>query len=74
MAVIRSIADSTLRLVLQTGTNASGNPIFVNRNYRNIKVDATDQDVYAVAEALAELQIYTLNAVDRIDTNQLIEE
>ncbi|WP_031514102.1 DUF1659 domain-containing protein [Desulfofalx alkaliphila] len=74
MAVIRNITDSTLRLKLQTGTDHQGNPVFVNRSYRNIKMDAEDQKVYEVAELLAGLQTFTLNAIERIDANQLIEQ
>ena len=74
MAVNRVPGGSLLRMVLQTGTDAQGNPVYRNRSLRSVKPDAADQDLYDVAQVLAGLQEYPLNGVSRIDGGQLIEE
>lgn len=71
MAVNKVPAGTTLRLVLQTGTDADGNPVLRNKNLTAVAVTAADQDLYDVAQALAGLQKYTLAGVQRIDATRL---
>jgi len=71
MAVNKVPAGTTLRLVLQTGTDADGNPVLRNKNLTAVAVTAADQDLYDVARALAGLQKYTLAGVQRIDAARL---
>jgi hypothetical protein len=73
MAVERVNAGVVLRLVFQTGVDDEGNPVYRNKNLSYIKPDASDQDLFDVAQALAGLQEYTLSEIKRIDTNRLLQ-
>jgi len=74
MAVLETPLGSTLRLTLETGVDLEGSPILKNRNFRNVKATATDQDVFDVANLLVTLQQHPLNAVQRIDESSLASE
>lgn len=73
MAVNRVPGGTVLRLELQTGVDAQGNPIYRNKNLSSIRPDAADQDLFDVAQALAGLQEYTLSKISRIDASQLVQ-
>jgi len=73
MAVENIATESVLRLQLQTGVDTNGNPVFRTKSLYNIKPDATDQDLFDVAQGLAGLQQYVLENVLRVD-NARIEE
>lgn len=73
MAVNRVPVGTTLRLVLQTGVDPNGNPVYRNKSLSNVKPEALEVDIYNVAQALANLQEYTLTNVLRIDAARLEE-
>ncbi|WP_027355840.1 DUF1659 domain-containing protein [Desulfofundulus thermocisternus] len=73
MAVNRVPGTTVLRLVLQTGMDDEGNPVYRNKNLNNIRPDAADQDLFDVAQALAGLQEYPLAGVNRIDNVRLLQ-
>ena len=73
MAVLETPLGSTLRITLETGFDLDGSPINKNRNFRNVKPNATNQDVFDVANLLVSLQQHTLSAVQRIDEVHLDE-
>ncbi|WP_084785526.1 DUF1659 domain-containing protein, partial [Neomoorella mulderi] len=50
MAVISTPLATTLRLQVQTGTDATGQPVYRVRSYSRVKPSASDQDVYDVAQ------------------------
>ncbi|GAW93492.1 DUF1659 domain-containing protein [Calderihabitans maritimus] len=72
MAVTVVPLESTLRLELVTGTDANGNPVVRTSSYRGIKPAAADQDVFDVAQAIAGLQVHTLNRISRVNENELM--
>lgn len=74
MAVVATPVQSSLRLVVQVGTDTNGNPVYRNRSYSRVKPGAPDDDVYEVANAIAELQINPLHAVQRLATDELVQE
>lgn len=71
MPVVNTPVASTFRLEVQTGTDASGQPVYRVRSYGRVKPAATDQDVMDVAQAIGGLQIYPVNAVSRVDEADL---
>ena len=66
--------NSRLSLIFQTGVDPnSGAPILKTKSFSNVKHDATDDDIYAVATGLADLQKHPLYEVQRIDRGKLTE-
>ena len=72
MAVVNIPESTNLRLMVQTGTDANGEPVLRARTYSRIKTSALDQDVYDAAAAIASLQVHPLNAVQRVDEGNLV--
>lgn len=61
------ISDSQLRLVFETGVDAEGKMTYRNKNFNNIKVAATTDGLFAVAQGLVSLQQYPLSVIERND-------
>ncbi|NMB41404.1 MAG: DUF1659 domain-containing protein [Firmicutes bacterium] len=74
MAVITHPLGSRMQLRLTVGQDDEGNPIYRSRSYSNVKPMASDDDVFAVGNALAGLQQHDLKEVRRINEHILIEE
>ena len=74
MAVITVPQSSTLVVKVQTGLNASGNPVYRNLNFSNVKPSAADADVYAVGLGFAGLQTYPAVNLVRVDTGNLVSQ
>lgn len=72
MAITLVPQAGTISIKLQTGTNASGNPVYSTRNYGNVKVAATDQQLFDVASAIAGVVKYTLVDIVKTTKNNLI--
>lgn len=74
MAVSR-LVKSQLRLVFENGTNPLTNkPIFKTKTFNNIKMNATADQLHAVAEALSSMQQLSLYAVERADSSEITAE
>lgn len=73
MAVTATNLSSRLRLVVQTGTDAQGNPLTDTISYSRVKPNALDQDVYDVAQILGSLQVYPVQAVRRVTESELTQ-
>jgi hypothetical protein len=65
MAVIASDKDSVLVVTFQTGLTPQGSPKQGQRSFPNVKLIATDQDIYDIAVAIYELQDYPIMGVRR---------
>ena len=72
MAVSKVAQSTSLVIKVQTGTNASGNPVYANRSYTNVKTAATDADIYAVGQELSAMQKYNVTAIERRDLSALV--
>lgn len=72
MAVSASTVSTDLVLVMDNGTGASGQPLFINRSFKRVKPDASNDDIYAVAQSLLGLQTKDEVAVQRRDIVELI--
>lgn len=71
MAVTATSLTSDLILVMDNGIGASGQALSQNRTYKNVKIAATDQDIYDVAQTLIGLQSKTNNAIQRRNTVEI---
>ena len=66
--------DSALQLRLVVGTNPdTGAPIINSKTFNKIKSTAIEQDAYDVANALVDLQKYTVDEIRFDKESQLTE-
>lgn len=72
MAVIKSASDSVLAIKVEAGLSAGGTQLYKYLRYKNIKTDATDDNLFAVGSGIAGLQTSAVDAVQRVDTADLI--
>lgn len=72
MAVNKVPERSKLILRVEDGVSAAGKAIVRQRSFKGLKPEAADADVFAVAQALANLQSHTVVAIARQDDNKLI--
>ncbi|TXL66690.1 DUF1659 domain-containing protein [Cerasibacillus terrae] len=62
-----SMINSRLRMVFYAGEDVlTGKPIYKTKTF-NLQEDATDKEIYDVAEALQSLQQRSLYNVERVD-------
>ncbi|MDD4588659.1 MAG: DUF1659 domain-containing protein [Heliobacteriaceae bacterium] len=73
MPVSATPLAATLRLVVQTGTTSQGQPTYQNRDFKAVKPQAADEDIFTVAQSLAGLMQPPVNKIERITTDQLIQ-
>lgn len=72
MAVNKVPQNGRMVITVQVGVNASNKPTYRQRVYKNVKADATDSDIYAIAEGLAKLQKYPVSSISRLDQGTLV--
>ncbi|KGX86903.1 DUF1659 domain-containing protein [Pontibacillus litoralis] len=69
-----SIKHSQLQLVLENGIDSKGNPVFKNKNFNNVKTDATADQLFTVANALGSLQQHSIMEIERNNARVIIAE
>lgn len=74
MAVKAVIKETKLKLELDGGLNDKGNPIVKAKTFSKVKTDATNDNLFLVAESLAGLQEMPLLGIKRVDEIDLQEE
>ncbi|MCC5464065.1 DUF1659 domain-containing protein [Pelosinus baikalensis] len=72
MAVNKVPQTSKVVITIENGVNAKGQPVQRQRSYKNVKVSAADADVYAVAQAIANLQTHVVVGISRQDEGNLV--
>lgn len=70
MAEVQLI-DSQLRLMFQAGVDLEGNPIYKNKYFNNIDTQATADQLFSAAQAIAGLQTKTLVHIERNDSQHI---
>jgi len=65
--------SSRVRLRFVDSVDGEGRERLVSKTYSNLKPDAMDEDVYAVAADLSVLQTKPLKTVVRTDEKELME-
>ncbi|MGR6837526.1 DUF1659 domain-containing protein [Syntrophomonas erecta] len=73
MATTAMPVATGLILVLDNGIGASGQQLTRDRIYNEIKPSAVNDDIYAVAQALGNLQEKTVLAIQRRDIVEIQE-
>jgi len=63
---------SQLRLYFVVGVNEKGEDVYKSKLFNNVKIDASVDGLYAVATALAPLQVYTLDKVEHGETAEIV--
>ena len=74
MAISQTKENTILSLKVQTGTMASGKPKYKSYSYSNVATTATDESLYAVAQALSSLFKSPIGKITRQDLAQLLSE
>lgn len=74
MAVVKMPQPGSVSIKIQDGVTSTGNPNYKTRSWQNVNASATDAAVFAVAQALADLQAHTLVDISRVDRSGLINE
>ncbi|CAH0269462.1 hypothetical protein SRABI96_03649 [Peribacillus sp. Bi96] len=64
--------SSTLRIDFETGLNEKGVIVFKRRAFSNIRIEATADQLFSTAVAIASVQNYPMGEVTRVDTYSLI--
>lgn len=52
MAVKKVLQTSVLCIEVENGTDKQGNVTYAKKNFKNVKADATPENIFAVAEAI----------------------
>lgn len=74
MAASKVPQTCSLGIKVQTGTNAAGSAVYKNLNFSNVKVSATNQEIYDVATGIASLQTYPVAALTNTDHAYVINQ
>lgn len=72
MAVTTNKVQSTLAIHFKTGVSTAGKDIVKSQRYTKVKLDASDDNLYAVAQALGELLNYPVTEVRREDQSTML--
>lgn len=73
MALEKIPTRCTFTIKVQSGLNMSGNPVYKTYNYSNVKTDAADANIYAVASGLGALQSLPVISYSKADYSQLVD-
>ena len=72
MAVIKVPQSTVLGIKVQSGVNGTGAATFKTTRFSGVKQSASDADFYEIANGIAGLQSYPLNAIQRMDTANMV--
>jgi biotin operon repressor len=68
MAVNKSRTDTKLMVRVKNGTSTSGAEVTKNLSYSQVKVNASDDELFAAGTAIADLQSKILNGIRIVET------
>lgn len=74
MAIIANQSNSKFKLVLNAGVDGNNKNITKNKTFANVKPAATNESIFNVASALADLQSYTLTNIVKYEEYDLLQE
>lgn len=73
MAISSIKTSSSVLLTYKDGVNSKGEDLYKNQRFSKIKVAAKDEDVYSIADAMANLLMSDVTEITREDKSKLIE-
>lgn len=73
MAVSLIAYPSQLTLVREIGLTNEGKPMLRSKTFSNVKADVSNEDLYAVADALSELFAAPVVRIERRDSGTLAD-
>ncbi len=72
---VQMLERTQLRLIFKVGFDArTKKPILKRKTFSNIKTNATAEQLYRTAEAIASLQEHSLSEVERSDHSNILPE
>ncbi len=74
MSIEKSRYDTKLVIRVEDGTTSSGAAALKNLNYSQVKVNASDEELYAAGKAISELQSKTLSGIRLVEYYDVTEE
>ncbi|WP_221563786.1 DUF1659 domain-containing protein [Alkalihalobacillus sp. TS-13] len=63
--------DTRLTITFDAGIDLEGKPVYKRKSFTNVKSSATHDQLFAIVEALAPLQQYPINDVERTNSFDL---
>ncbi|MFG6149100.1 DUF1659 domain-containing protein [Halobacillus sp. B23F22_1] len=73
MAVTADMVNSQLQLVFENGTDDKGNVKYRRKSFNNVKMEATEEQLYNIAVAIEALQENLLSTIERNDRSVLVD-
>ncbi|MBU3191298.1 DUF1659 domain-containing protein [Clostridium bowmanii] len=74
MAVVSTKVASALKLTMKVGIDIKGKDKYATKRLSNLKVAASDADIFAVGQAISNIKTYPLFGLDREDQYSLVTE
>lgn len=74
MSTKSTTVQSTVSLKFKTGVDAKGKDVLKSQKFSNVKVTASNDDIYTVGTSLGTLLMYPVTDVIRDDSNQIINQ
>lgn len=74
MAVTPIAIARELMLIMDNGVSASGQPVTINRTFKNVKMSSSDEALHDVAEVIVSLQTQENVSIQRRDVHELYAE
>lgn len=66
------LKDSGIRLFFEIGLDEKGEPIVKSKTYNNVRNEATGEQIFQAAQALASLSTYPLVSLERNNSFDVI--
>ncbi|WP_173916644.1 DUF1659 domain-containing protein [Halobacillus sp. Marseille-Q1614] len=73
MAVSADKINTQLQLVFEDGLDGKGNVKYRRKTFGNVKMEATEEQLYQVAVALESLQQDLLSTIEKTDRSVLVD-
>jgi hypothetical protein len=67
-----NLTDTKVRLFFEAGMDDNGKLIFKSKTFNNVKMGATADQIFQVAQAISALSSQTLNRVERADSLEIL--